>query len=1130
MSYRTLTLNLNENAYNSQFYLSDVDKLLRRIQAEQDLQNFRLNKNKVFKLNVKKTKEQKKEEQRIIREQKKIERNKLKEQKKAEQAALKKLERERQKKEEKKINELFKERQKLLKDIEKTREYRRKKIIREEKKENEKKEKEKLKKELKIKKLAEKQNLKNIILKDDEKLIYILNYIDELKNKNNDIRNFYEFNLNYLPLRAEEEDKFEIYNLFYNIYKKYKETDILFTYIHNGEMKINKQIYLSQETSFQEWWKIFSKYGALIYDGSNYSIDIVEDDLRIIYDENEEIMYNENGEIRYYPISQYNIDFEYNKEYNVYEGKIIIYPIQKNKREETKLLKQMFKEHEISNCLLEPIKNWAIEHIKNSTAKSTYYRYLSIKNKIDKYIDKYLDSGVPENEIINICNDLQIDIDITLPLETDKNIIECKSDKKALKKFTFINTKFNHIEHDNLILKNKFITTTIKEDEVYNLTNKDLYNMKKELDKKNEFYIYKRNDTQITSLLTLNGNYRCVNEYNEIVKNFEIETGLYYCKICDIEDKELSKFIRDGCHYNISLNFVDKINNDKKINHIDMKKAYAAFKHCNYYDGFLGKITDFRKTNKIMGIGLYQIDNIDFSNVEENIKKILLKLNIYHNKFIYTSPELKFLEDNNIKFDIIAGAWGHSPLYFEFNKEMLNNKDNNVSYYAKWTGGINSYRMTDNYYLKSSDEYARILNYYSMCDIHKNISYISETGEALVRIDKKNNYHLSHITSFILSYQRLNLIEQLLEIDYNDVIKINVDCIYYYNNENDINLKNVFRHKEFNNIHLTFCDNSFISTIEDKKYSRNYNYSNIEVNNNYRTKINLGCGGSGKTTKELRDTGLIKKVFCPPSWKLARKKETEENVNVSVWYYITTKDPEILNKILKKYNVLIIDEVSMMTEETKKFIMEKFKLCKIIFCGDLGYQLPPFETKETKEKGLIIKEMTTNNIDVIEYFNNNYRCKCPLLLELLNKCRDMIKNEEPLIYINNWIINFFKKNKKIIKKDNLIKYYDINDMILSSTNEIKDQYTEIFKGKFINKKYYITSNNRYYSNGQIIISNEKIIGVSSDERYCYTTHSIQGETAYDKIFIDINKIFDERMFYTALSRAMYLDQIYLISN
>ena len=533
---------------------------------------------------------------------------------------------------------------------------------------------------------------------------------------------------------------------------------------------------------------------------------------------------------------------------------------------------------------------------------------------------------------------------------------------------------------------------------------------------------------------------------------------------------------------------------------------------CIYYNGFLGKITDFRKTNKIMGIGLYQINNIDFLNCKTNIKQLLLKLNIYHNKYIYTSPELQFLKDNNIKFDIICGAWGHSSFDFDFTNEMLTKKDNGISYYAKWCGFINSQFLQKNYYLKSSYEYNEVLKSYG--DYYDNIKYLEHNNETQITINKKSNYHLSHINSFITSYQRLNLIEQLLSINYDDLIKINVDCIYYYGNKN-IELKNVFRHKEFNKCILNDCDNSLIPLFEE---IQDYNYSKIEVNENYKSKINLGCGGSGKTTKELKDDGLMKKLFCPPSWKLARNKEKEEGANVSVWYYITTKDPEIRSKILRNYNVLVIDEVSMMTEKTKKFILEEFKLCKIIFCGDLGYQLPPIEGEE----------MTTELIEKIEYFNNNYRCKCPKLLLLLNKCREMIKDKKELNFINNYIINYFKKQNRIISIEKLKELYEINDMILSGTNDLKDTYTEIFKSKFDMKKLYITSNSRQYSNGEILITNDKPLGVSSEERYCYTTHSIQGETAYDKLFIDISKMFDERMFYTALSRAMYLDQIFLI--
>jgi hypothetical protein len=1063
---RTLNLTLNEDIYKSQFYTSDADKLIRKLKAEQDLKTYRENQKKEF-FNIKR--KQTKTDKKIIKQEQKQQQKIIKQEQKEQQKIIKQQQKQQQKEEIKKINIEFKQKQKQQKQQQKQ-----------------------IKKQPKIE--------QEQILTDKEKIKILENMRNNIQNSN-EIKEFYEVNIKYFPVDVISGSAVPptggtyelILSLFYNIYKKYKNIDIIFVYINSqrgNNILFEDTIELSKEQSFSRWWSKFSKYGADIFSsdsGGNNS---------------------------------YNNRFIYNIINNIVslEGKIAIYPIKKNKTENKKFIKQNFKDHTFSNCLLEPIKQWAIKCKYEVQSKPSFYRYQRIEEKINLYIDKYLEDGVPQDEIINICNDLQIDIDISLPLQKNK-ILECKSIKKALKKFSFINTKFNHIEHNELILENNIISTYINKDGINeDLTSGQLINIMVKLDENNEFYMYKRNKGDISSIITLKGHYKSKNEYSETIKLFERETGLEYCKICDIDDYDLSSFIRNGCHYNTSINFIDSLIEDKNITdicHIDMAKAYANFRSCNYYNGFLGKITDFRKTNKIMGVGLYQINNIDFSKVEEKIKQILLKLNIYQDNYIYTSPEIKFLEDNKVKFDIISGAWGHSPFEFDFNDDMLNKKDNEVPYYAKWCGGANSYNCNTNYILKSSKQYADILKYNS--DEYDNITHISQTDETIITMNKKNNFHLSHITAFIVSYQRLNLIEQLKEINYNNLIRVNVDCVYYYKSEEEITLKNVFRHKEFKECILNRSPNSFIPLFD---HNKSYNYSNIEVNENYKSKINLGCGGSGKTTKELRDTGLIKKLFCPPSWKLARNKEREENINASVWYYITTKDTEILSKILKKYNVLIIDEVSMMTDEMKNFILDKFKLCKIIFCGDLGYQLPPI-------KG---EEMTTEFIDKIEYFKNNYRCKCPLLLELLNKCREMINNNNTLNYINEYIINYFQKNKRIINLEKLKEIYDINDMILSGTTELRDYYSKNFIGKFESKKLYITSNSRQYSNGEIIITNDEIKGVKYEERYCYTTHSIQGETAYDKLFIDASKMFDERMFYTALSRAMYLDQIYLISN
>ena len=72
-------------------------------------------------------------------------------------------------------------------------------------------------------------------------------------------------------------------------------------------------------------------------------------------------------------------------------------------------------------------------------------------------------------------------------------------------------------------------------------------------------------------------------------------------KIDHLKNPGLSKFTLDAVKTNGTIDFVKNIQRIKTTdcNHIDMKRAYTKSKDCTYYKGFLGKITDFRRTNKI---------------------------------------------------------------------------------------------------------------------------------------------------------------------------------------------------------------------------------------------------------------------------------------------------------------------------------------------------------------------------------------------------------------------------------------------------------------------------------------------------------------------------------------------------
>lgn len=799
----------------------------------------------------------------------------------------------------------------------------------------------------------------------------------------------------------------------------------------------------------------------------------------------------------------------------IYEGKTM-------DKKDLKKIVQVFRDADNGKCVFNPIRKWATanyEHAVEKKNKDSKYRYNKVLNGLDELEEKY-PNGVFQDNIDEVCNKLQVDISIEKPL-CDEKFISCKSTKKALKHFRYLNTRLNHVE----------LNEYVSDEKPEICSRKDLLELKKYLTENNIYHTFSKDLTNISKIQTIDKVHSVSNVMQECFNEFEIETGLINCKIDDIDDAMLSSFVKWGTHYNGTIDFKD-LHDGEQMNyelenvfHIDMSKAYSRFKMCKFYEGFLGKITDFRLTNCIQGVGLYYIYDLvipagSFCKYNDTLK-------IYQSHNIYTSVELKFLESKGCTFKILSGCWGVKSLDFDFNDEMMESKnDDGNSYYALWAGKCDSHYLQKKTWING--------DYNMCCLIAENTTAKIEhyeNGEICVKYDKKHNYHLGHVTAFITAYQRLNVLEQLDAIDYDNVIRVCVDGIYTEKVVSD--LKNAFRHKNdiedktFNN-----CQGeSFISNlIEDMEIGKHIYKSCGKETTEYKENImewrfgderksnakelHIGAGGNGKTHKNLIDKGLVKVLYVSPSWKLARNKQNEYGCKVSVWARLITDDPEMINLVKRYSNVLLIDECSMMTEGQKQTIFNLYGDMKIIFCGDLGYQLSSFNGEEMKPTGF--DDIIQNNI--------NYRCKDSRLLGLLKDLREMISYGRPVYEINKFVNAFFKTHDRIINNDTLKKIYKVNDMILVGTNKVKDEYTEMFSSL---EKYYCKENNRVYSNGDIVIGSKP--DCKCELRHAYTTHSIQGETAQHNLYIESSKMFDARMFYTAISRAKTLEQIFIIA-
>lgn len=735
------------------------------------------------------------------------------------------------------------------------------------------------------------------------------------------------------------------------------------------------------------------------------------------------------------------------------------------------------------NCVMLPILNFINEKIKESKTTKTTEKYNTLLKKSLALEEKFHDIGVNNKALDEISNILQIDIHINLPFQ--KDFIVSKSNKKALRIFHFINTKLNHVEFDEL--------THNEKEEI--LTLDELKLKQKELDISKTFYTYTKSKTNINSISTSTTLYKLKDKFRNCVYNFEINARLLHCKLDDITQSELSSFVRQGCHFNETVDVNSYVD---KYNHIDMKKAYINYKQSKYYEGFVGKITDFRECNHIVGIGYYQIKDLVLNG---KIKEMNEYLNCYNDN-VYFSSELKMLKDEGSTFNIVCGCWGEEiDLDFfpsngtsieeqrinYFKNQMLNDKDEGNRYYCKYIGQMFSRNLEKSYYIKTDDEFLKHL----VNEVEADIDVYNK--EVRVSYKKQHSHHLSHICGGILAHMRINMLEQLKEFKKEEIIKIVVDGIFH--TKKDVVLKNVFVNepKEItlnSPSHSYFSNDKCLTTFKVGTFKK---YEQVECH--------IGVGGGGKTHNNLIDEGLVGLCYFAPSWKLARNKQKEYGCHVDTIAKLITKDPICISNLKKWYNVFIIDEISMMSEEEKQYIMETYNDCKLIFCGDPNYQLPaiegtPFSLKDMK---------------VIEY-NTNYRVKCDKLANLLSEVRRFIKGG----------INPRELIEDACLKGNVDDYDYLKDLIICSTHKNKDVFTEKFKHL---NKYYILKSDRIYGRGEIhydLPNTEQY-----EIRHAYTVHSIQGETATGKLYIDF-AMYNPKMLYTAISRAQYLNQIVLV--
>jgi len=766
-----------------------------------------------------------------------------------------------------------------------------------------------------------------------------------------------------------------------------------------------------------------------------------------------------------------------------------------------KRIQQSYLDNENHNCIFKPIIALCNKQINNPELKpATQSKYSMILNKLKKMMPKYK-NGVPDAELDEVFKKLKIKMTLTLPF-CEKAVIYGVTADKATMVVNYINTRLNHVEVAGEFYNNN---------RPIMLPSADFEEKYQSIIDANEFCLYQQKNGLPYAFKTIDNHYRQLNTDFDVFKKFETETALAYCSLDDVDDRLLSRFIRNGGHLTCSRinpkykgNLKDYV---YQFHEIDGVTAFAQFKHCSWYKGFMGKPTDFRKTDKIEGIGYYLIGNIDWTNATDQVKHIQKTFNIYCGRNIYISPELEFMKDNGLTFKIYGGCWG-VRVDFEFTEEMFDKRDK-IRNYSRWTGMCSSKNEYDEYFMKTDDaDYA---------------AHITETcmgadyNDGVVRftIPKQHQYHKAHISGFIYGYQRINLMEQLMKMQISKILRINVDGIKYLDHEFELN--KIFRHETITNSKI----NGFTMDDRDEGLITNINncdsrdwfqfhrhFTKTIPRTHYDNELFMGPGGCGKTHKNLIDNGLIRPLYVANAYKLTRAKELEyAEYGVKTDVLANILSPARHEHVLKNFNTLIIDEASMVSEEARVILFKLYKGCKLIFCGDIGYQADPIE-------GRIMVLSAFQHITVM---NENFRTNDPELLNLLQNLRNAIDSKADVYTLLDGV--------QRITKEQLVCQYKPIDMVLTHTLRTQDIYNKLLD---VHEKYVITKSTDEYSRGEIFYAKPNT--KQAEKRNAYTTHSVQGETFRQNIYIDMELINNKKLLYTACSRAKMLNQLYIIGN
>jgi hypothetical protein len=357
--------------------------------------------------------------------------------------------------------------------------------------------------------------------------------------------------------------------------------------------------------------------------------------------------------------------------------------------------------------------------------------------------------------------------------------------------------------------------------------------------------------------------------------------------------------------------------------------------------------------------------------------------------------------------------------------------------------------------------------------------------------------------AFITSYTRINMLEAMEKFDVDNLVAVVLDGIYYKGECPEIS--DQFRVKKVKPLMsqglgwytTSYASDEFMPVLEDVKMLSSC--------------ILSGQGGCGKTYSVLTDKAFVDILYVVPQHTLGIENARKHSVRYTTIHKLIGVECKPWKSEKAMPSVCLLDEMTMIDAEWIEKALVMYPETLFFIAGDAirhNGKMIAFQTRSGKpgefnrifDGGLPIKQF---DLDRRSLDNELKQLKVLLRAMMLEIYTDGEVDDARVL--EGWI----RANFPVVPVDKI--QFTVGDTVIAGTHKTNEKLLE----KGIVSGYLSARNER---------SREFVEGWK--RRGSFTTHSYQGSTISDgKVFVVVNDGFELAMIYTAVSRAVRMEQI-----